>query len=159
MLALSLLLCAAAGVNAIIGGEVSKVEFPDGSYFCADNCVYRDVFFVQRGYYCPSKEAVTLVDKDNNFSPLGIQFDCAGAPPIPGYGPRQRANGEELDGCERQPKNDEEYPCISNKSTGSFKNGKTLQWSEVEKSLKSTISEDEQGTPEKNQDDDMWVWQ
>lgn len=154
MLALSLLISAAAGVNAILGGEVSQVVFPDGSYICADNCMYRDVYFSQRGYYCPSKEVVTLETPIFNID--GLEFDCADAPKLPDYTPRQRVNGEEPYKCKQKPNHGQDSGCKANRLLGEFKKGKTLQWSEVERSLKSAISEDGQNTPAKN--DDLWVW-
>ncbi|KJK84925.1 hypothetical protein H633G_11254 [Metarhizium anisopliae BRIP 53284] len=62
MLALSLLLSAAAGVNAILGGDIKAVRISDveKTSFCPNDCVFGDGFFQQVGKYCLKNETVIL---------------------------------------------------------------------------------------------------
>ncbi|EJP61278.1 uncharacterized protein BBA_09753 [Beauveria bassiana ARSEF 2860] len=48
MHSLSLLLGAAAGVNAILGGKIDAVVLPGNQFICANNCVHKRVFFRTR---------------------------------------------------------------------------------------------------------------
>lgn len=150
MFALTLLLSAAAGVNAILGGEVSAVQISEDSFICADDCVHEGVYFAQRGYWCPEKEIIVRVDAKGN-DDHWFPFDCTGAKLPNGYRERQRSNGDKpAPKCDVMKSIDTEPNlCASNKSGGG-KAGKTVQWSEVEKELKLVTSEGGQATPEKN---------
>ncbi|OAA37611.1 hypothetical protein BBO_07641 [Beauveria brongniartii RCEF 3172] len=145
MLTLSLLLGAAAGVNAILGGEVIGVKVAEGEYICADDCAYNGVFFGQTGFYCRLEEAVGRVTPDGT-DDTWFPYQCAGAELANGYTERPRREGEEPRQCD--PANGES-DCLSNKSLGGPKNPKTIEWSEIAEQLKKAKSQDEQGSPEK----------
>ncbi|KAM3454103.1 hypothetical protein NHJ6243_008965 [Beauveria neobassiana] len=151
MFALPLLLSAAAGVNAILGGEVRAVKISDTSYICAESCVHDGVFFAQRGYFCPEKEAVLVVSLKFPDFPIP---DCTGATHREGFSERQPSSGEELPKCGIHKSVDNEPDlCFFYRDSGSGKVKKTIQWSDVEKELESSATSEGggQGTPEENQ--------
>ncbi|PQK09585.1 hypothetical protein BB8028_0001g16540 [Beauveria bassiana] len=150
MLALSLLLTAAAGVNAMVGREVKAVKLSEKSYICADDCTHEGVFFAQKGYFCPENETIIKVQVKGNTE--FHFYDCDGTKLETGFSQRQRASGEEPPKCgvSEFEDSDEETFCSSFRSGGGGA-GKTVQWSDVEKELKSASSEGGNGTPEENE--------
>ncbi|KAM3435395.1 hypothetical protein MY4824_004861 [Beauveria thailandica] len=135
MLTLSLLLsAAAAGVNAIGGGEISSVMLNETSFLCPNNCVFGGAFFTEDGYFCPEREVVATLDengKDNPHRP----FDCIELEKKHRFTFRPRSSGEEPPKCwiyEVKGLMTPEY-CPASKS--SEDGTKTVQWSDIEKEL------------------------
>ncbi|KAF5137735.1 hypothetical protein E5D57_001514 [Metarhizium anisopliae] len=147
------LLSAAAGVNAILGGEVRGVHISNKEYICAEDCVYRNVYFLQSGGFCPEKEIVAIQEKGPTLD-KAVYLECNGtslltAPRTP-YREVPRFTGPQLFECGvGQIKTPGELLCHSYRSL-SGKEGKMVSWKEIEKELPSAKSEGEQGTPEKN---------
>ncbi|KAK8150291.1 hypothetical protein G3M48_003103 [Beauveria asiatica] len=136
MLTLSLLLSAAAGVNAILGGDVSSVMVTETSFFCADDCVFGGAFFGQGGYFCPEREIIARLDDKGNDDP-NFPFDCIGMEKEYGFTFRQRSSGEEPRKCPVSEASALNKPdeCLAYKGDGS--GSQTVQWSDIEKELKA----------------------
>ncbi|KAF5130983.1 hypothetical protein E5D57_007332 [Metarhizium anisopliae] len=139
MLALTILLSAAAGVNAIIGGEVQAVQISNETHICADNCVYDGIYFAQQGYFCPVKEVVRQEEggKLREWYP----YDCRGAKPAPRVVHAPLKDGEKPDNCtlnKGDATNIIQSACIADRKVGS--GTKILQLSELAEMLKSTTA-------------------
>ncbi|KAM3510735.1 hypothetical protein MY11210_005608 [Beauveria gryllotalpidicola] len=139
MLTLSLLLSAAAGVNAIAGGNVEAIRLPGKSYICADNCAFQGVFFSQSGFFCPNDDTVVRVDDKGNLddSWSGTAFQCAGEKVRTGLTTRQPSDGEKPFVCMAQEITTRDYfDCAASKMGGGDGPKKAVEWSDVEKELK-----------------------
>ncbi|KGQ03713.1 hypothetical protein BBAD15_g11046 [Beauveria bassiana D1-5] len=143
MLTLSLLLGAAAGVNAFAGGGVTQVNLTDGVHLCIDSCHYKGVLFSEAGHYCPIEEAVHIVLEDgtDSFSP---PYQCAGEELPDGFTERQLHDGEKP------------LECVTSSRGGCLVPGnlrgrkeKIIEWSEVVEELKKAKAQDAQSSPEK----------
>ncbi|KAM3554065.1 hypothetical protein ARSEF4850_006623 [Beauveria asiatica] len=145
MLTLPLLLGAAAGVHAILGGEVLGVKVAEGEYVCADDCAYNTAFLGQSGFYCPLEEAVHRVKSDGT-DDTEFPYQCAGDKIPKGYTERPRREGEEPRKCVLA---EGESECLSNRSIGGPEHPKIIEWSELAEQLKKAQSQDEQSSPEK----------
>ncbi|KAM3497433.1 hypothetical protein MY10362_009218 [Beauveria mimosiformis] len=145
MLTLSLLLGAAAGVNAILGGQVIGVKDADaeGKYICADDCAYKGAFLGQSGFYCPLGQVFRTVKPDGTDNSW-VPYQCAGDKLPAGYTERPRREGEEPEQCSST-----EIECTSNRGSGELKNPKIIEWSEIAEQLEKAKSQDEQSSPEK----------
>ncbi|KAM3436916.1 hypothetical protein NHJ13734_004880 [Beauveria thailandica] len=145
MLTLPLLLGAAAGVNAILGGEVIGVKVAEGEYVCADDCTYNGAFLGQSGFYCPLEEAIHRVKSDGT-DDTWFPYQCAGAKLPKGFTERPRREGEEPSKCYSV---EGEFECLADRSLGGPENPKIIEWSELAEQLKKAKSQDEQSSPEK----------
>ncbi|KAM3459751.1 hypothetical protein MY5147_007028 [Beauveria neobassiana] len=136
MLALSLLLSAAAGVNAILGGDVAGVMVTESSYFCAEHCAFGGAFFGQPGYFCPEKEVIARLDDEGNLD-RQFPFDCIGMKDQYHFKYRQRSGREEPAKCkiEKATAPGRADQCLEFKATGP--DAKTVPWSDIEKQLKA----------------------
>ncbi|PMB70138.1 hypothetical protein BM221_004787 [Beauveria bassiana] len=143
MLTLSLLLGAAAGVNAFAGRELIEVNVTDGVHFCVDSCHYKGVLFSEKGHYCPIEEAVRVVDKDGSDS-FYAPYQCAGEELPDGFTERQLHDGEKPLECATTTTEGCEVPAYLR---GLKK--KTIEWSEVVEELKKAKAQDAQSSPEK----------
>lgn len=146
MLTLSLLLGAAVGVNAIIGGEIDAIKISETQFICSEDCVHQAVYFSSGGYACPSKEILVRVDGKGNDLPepfSGSIFDCEGKKAPAGGSLRPLASGDELFDCDLYKITDpDRIACNSFKSPGS--GSKTVEWSDIAKELESA------GAPQQN---------
>lgn len=140
MLALTILLSAAAGVNAILDGHVRAVQISNTTHICADDCVYDGIYLAQKGYFCPVKEVVR--QEEGGKLREWYSYDCRGAKPAPGVVHAPLKDKETPRNCKLH-KGDltKVAPaCISNKDTGSGGGNKILQLSELAEMLKSTTA-------------------
>ncbi|KID98547.1 hypothetical protein MAJ_05475, partial [Metarhizium majus ARSEF 297] len=149
MLALTMLLSAAAGVNAIIGGEIKAVELETGEFFCAENCVNGGFYYSQAGYACPVGELVRKVDANGNGHKY-FPFDCADAKLGKGWAGwtvRPLRDEDKVKECGVfKSSGTEEDICISYKTIGG--GNKIVKLSEVEEMAKSaTASATEKNKP------------
>ncbi|KAM3510459.1 hypothetical protein MY11210_005912 [Beauveria gryllotalpidicola] len=141
MLTLSLLLSAAAGVNAYLGGEVKSVSINETSFICADDCTFGGVYFAQPGHFCPDNEVIVTKDKEGTSNPNPfLNFDCIGMGKSNGLIERPRSSGEEPPECLLLEVTDDNQPgdCVSYRVPGA--GTKTVQWSDVEKEIKSAAA-------------------
>ncbi|KAM3432562.1 hypothetical protein NHJ13734_006806 [Beauveria thailandica] len=136
MLTLSLLLSVAAGVNAILGGEVASVMINETSFICAEDCAFGGAYFGQEGYFCPESEVIARLDENGNDNPY-LPFDCIGMEKIHGFKFRQRSSGEEPRKCKVAKVTGSLTPddCIAYKTPDA--GTKTVQWSDIEKELRA----------------------
>ncbi|KAH0594456.1 hypothetical protein MHUMG1_07806 [Metarhizium humberi] len=137
MLALTILLSAAAGVNAIIGGEVHAVQISNTEHICADDCVYDGIYLAQKGYFCPVKEVVR--QEEGGKLREGWPYDCRGAKPATGVVHAPLKDKEAPKNCKLHDGDLTKVApaCISDKDLGSGGGNKILQLSEVAEMLKS----------------------
>ncbi|OAA47189.1 hypothetical protein BBO_02644 [Beauveria brongniartii RCEF 3172] len=136
MLTLSLLLSAAAGVNAILGGEVNSVMVTETSFFCADACTFGGVYFGQAGYFCPEKEVIARLDAKGNLD-RNFPFDCIGMEKKYGFKSRQRSSGEEPRKCPvgEVTANSKPDACEAFRAPGA--GSEIVQWADIEKQIKA----------------------
>ncbi|KAM3437505.1 hypothetical protein NHJ13734_004629 [Beauveria thailandica] len=142
MLALSLLLCAAAGVNAILDGEVETVRISDTEFICAADCAFRGAFLGQSGRICAEPKAIVRLDKDGKVDDewYGTAFECPGEKQFDGHTTRERSGGEKPLDCFVQPiKNPDFFGCVSSKQGDGL--GKVVDWADIEKELKLKTAE------------------
>ncbi|KAM3452144.1 hypothetical protein MY3296_004733 [Beauveria thailandica] len=134
MLALSLLLSAAAGVNAAKSGEVRAVMINETSFFCAEYCVFDGAFFTVDGHYCPEREVIARLDENGNDN-RNVPFDCIKLEKIHNFTFRQRSSGEEPQKCPIEEVAGWNTPeeCQASRMPGV--GSKTVQWSDIEKEL------------------------
>ncbi|KAM0665137.1 hypothetical protein ACQRIU_005398 [Beauveria bassiana] len=144
MLTLSLLLGAAAGVNALAGGGVTGVNVTEGVHVCADGCSYNGVFFSENGYYCPMEELVHLVDADGTDA-FYFPYHCAGEDLSDGQTERRLRDGEKPLECDTEIS---EKRCIAYPYRLKRKS-KVIEWSEVVEELKKAKAQNAQSSPEK----------
>ncbi|KAM3441977.1 hypothetical protein MY4824_001391 [Beauveria thailandica] len=142
MLALSLLLCAAAGVNAILDGEVETVRISDTEYICADDCAFRGAFLGQSGRICTEPKAIVRLDKYGKVDDewYGTAFECPGEQLPVGITTRERSGGEKPLDCHVHPiTNPDFFGCISPREGEGL--GKVVDWADIEKELKLKTAE------------------
>jgi hypothetical protein len=138
MLALTMLLSAAAGVNAILGGQIKAVELETGELFCAENCVNSGFYYSEAGYACPEGELVRKVDANGNGHKY-FPFDCADAKLGPGWTGRPLRDEDKVRECDVfKPSGTDADICVSSKTTGG--GNKIVKWSEVEEMAKSATA-------------------
>ncbi|PQK13016.1 hypothetical protein BB8028_0003g16300 [Beauveria bassiana] len=150
MHSLSLLLGAAAGVNAMLGGKIDAVVLPGNQFICANDCVHKRVFFGTRAT-CLENETVLLLDENGQLSVPGfpLEFLCREDPllSVPGQRQRERRAGEAPEQCDLYPLTDpNEIYCESNRNP----NGKLkiVQWADVEKLLEEAAAGEGSSTPQ-----------
>ncbi|KAM3524043.1 hypothetical protein NHJ13051_004756 [Beauveria bassiana] len=148
MLTLSLLLGAAAGVNAILGGSVMNVKISENLYICANGCAYEGAYFDMDGFYCPLEEVVRVEAPEgiDDLLPPDTPYQCAGVELSNGLTERPRRDGEEPFKCTLARKNNQ---CLSTKSSGGSENKETTEWLEVVEELKKAKAQNAQSSPEK----------
>lgn len=128
MLALSLLLSAAAGVNAMLGSDIKAVKISNTTYFCPNDCTFGRGFFQRVGHLCLDNEIVILSDEYSE------EFYAC--------------NGTSPKGWRVQPDDGLAPECIPETSTATEPDlcwsdrfgevgTKIVQWSELEKILES----------------------
>ncbi|KAM3454082.1 hypothetical protein MY3296_003350 [Beauveria thailandica] len=142
MLALSLLLCAAAGVNAILDGLVGTVRISDKEFTCATDCAFRGAFLGQSGRICTEPKAIVRVDKDGKVDDEwdGTAFECPGEVQFDGHTTRERSGGEKPLDCFVQPiRNPDFFACTSDKDDDGPR--KVVDWADIEKELKLKTAE------------------
>ncbi|KAM3440497.1 hypothetical protein NHJ13734_003264 [Beauveria thailandica] len=150
MHSLSLLLGAAAGVNAMLGSEIDAVVLPGNQFLCADNCVHQRVFFGTSGA-CLENEIVLLQDEDGYFSQPGFEpdFTCRGAPVLsyPGHSQRERTADQVPKQCDLSPLTDpNDIACLANREVGTKL--KIVKWADVEKLLEEAAAGGASVTPQ-----------
>ncbi|KID73456.1 uncharacterized protein G6M90_00g062220 [Metarhizium brunneum] len=140
MLALTILLSAAAGVNAILGGEVQAVQISNTTHICADNCVYDGIYLAQKGYFCPVKEVVR--QEEGGKLREWYSYDCRGAKPAPGVVHAPLKGKEAPRNCTLFPGDLTKVSpsCIADKEVGGGGGTKILQLSELTEMLKSATA-------------------
>ncbi|PMB66333.1 hypothetical protein BM221_007320 [Beauveria bassiana] len=127
MLALSLLLSAAAGVNAILGGDVAGVM--NTALLGVPSLASRDTF-------APRKKSLPEWTTRASLDPQ-FPFDCIGLKDKYHFKYRERSGGEEPAKCkiEKATAPGQADQCLEFKSTGP--DAKTVPWSDIEKQLKA----------------------
>ncbi|KAM3506004.1 hypothetical protein MY10362_002608 [Beauveria mimosiformis] len=153
MLALSLLLSVAAGVNAIYGGNISSVRVTDTSFFCTEDCTFRGVYFSRLGYYCPENEVVARLDAKGNLSIF--PFNCSGMEKKTES--RQPASGEKPPECSFSPRRSlESCPFLTEPETISrARYAEDVKWSDIEKELKAAAPPNAAAPPKSKQECDV----
>ncbi|KAM3560074.1 hypothetical protein MY1884_003112 [Beauveria asiatica] len=147
MLALSLLLSAAAGANAILGGNVEAVTISDKEFICATGCAFRGAFLGQSGRICTEPKAIVRLDKDGKVDDewYGTAFECPGEVQFDGHTTRERSGGEKPLDCFVQPiDNPDFFGCNSPKEGDGL--GKVVDWADIEKELKLKTAEKKKRT-------------
>ncbi|PQK12965.1 hypothetical protein BB8028_0003g15800 [Beauveria bassiana] len=144
MLTLSLLLGAAAGVNALAGGGVTGVNVTNGVHVCIDGCHYNGVFFSGAGYYCPIEEAVHVVLEDGT-DDASPPYQCAEEELPVGFTERQLHDGEKPLECQTPTSVNR---CVVYENQRGRKQN-IIQWSEVVEELKKAKAQAAQSSPEK----------
>ncbi|KAK9440168.1 hypothetical protein VB005_04789 [Metarhizium brunneum] len=137
MLALTILLSAAAGVNAILDGHVRGVQISKTKYICADDCVHAGIYFAQLGHFCPVKE----VARREQGGELDVfPYDCRGAKKPDGVVFAPHKDGEKPDNCTLNIGDaaDVNSACSANRIFGA--GTKILQLSELTEMLKSATA-------------------
>ncbi|EFZ04453.1 hypothetical protein X797_006687 [Metarhizium robertsii] len=140
MLALTILLSAAAGVNAIIGGEVKAVQISETQFICADNCVFGGIYLAQKGHYCPAEEVARFEKDGEVFIP--DPYDCRGSNQATGYvyAPLKDEDKDKIENCRLHTGDaTDDYACTANRIVDGG-GTKILQLSEVVEMLKSTTA-------------------
>ncbi|EJP65023.1 uncharacterized protein BBA_06198 [Beauveria bassiana ARSEF 2860] len=143
MLTLSLLLGAAAGVNALAGGGVTGVTLSDGLQLCPDNCHHKGVFLSATGYYCAIEEIIHRV-RDDGTDDRWYPYACPGATLPDGYTERPLRDGEKPSECWTTTS---ELGCLA--TTNRRGHPKVIKWSEVVEELKKAKAQNAQSSPEK----------
>ncbi|OAA51342.1 hypothetical protein BBO_01289 [Beauveria brongniartii RCEF 3172] len=150
MLSLSLLLSAAAGVNALVGGtpvlennadlggHQEPIQISDTQFICPGDCAFQGVFFGRPGHFCPEAEAVVRLDEDGKLDDerYGTVFQCPEERLADGITTRKPYNREKPSGCYvGKIRNPNPISCSSNREGKSAE--KTVKWSDIAKELKS----------------------
>ncbi|KAK8144055.1 hypothetical protein G3M48_006371 [Beauveria asiatica] len=146
MLALSLLLCAAAGVNAVLDGKVETVRISDKEFICATDCTFRGAFLGQSGRICTEPKAIVRLDKDGKVDDewYGTAFECPGEVQFDGHTTRERSGGETPLDCLVEKMNDPDFfRCTSSKGGD---RRKVVDWADIEKELKLKTAEKKKRT-------------
>lgn len=137
MLALSLLLSATAGVNAMLGSDIKAVTISSTSYFCPYGCVFRgasrSAFFQSGGNWCRDNEIVILSSPDyaeELYACGGLNLEGSGWQEQPYDGPVPKCDvfqSTPTDPIACDSERDQEYGVGT----------KIVEWSELEKVLES----------------------
>lgn len=128
MLALSLLLSAAAGVDAMLGSNIIAVTTSNTTHFCPEDCTFGGGFFQRVGNVCLDSQIVILSSPDFAEEP----YACNGTSP---KGWQEQPDDGLAPECDVYPStpNDPD-PCYSDRFG---EGGRIVQWSELEKLIKS----------------------
>ncbi|KAH0592227.1 hypothetical protein MHUMG1_09973 [Metarhizium humberi] len=127
MLALSLLLSATAGVNAMLGSDIKAVTISSTTYFCPNDCTFGRGFFQRVGHFCLDNEIVSLSDGGSEEF-----YACNGTAP---EGWQVQPNDGLAPECDLETSTpNDPIECYSDRAPGE---GKIVPWSELEKILES----------------------
>ncbi|KAM3507588.1 hypothetical protein MY10362_001662 [Beauveria mimosiformis] len=151
MLSLSLLLSAAAGVNAILGGTPvlendanidpsQPIRISDTISICPFDCAFQGVYFGKPGYLCPEAEAVVRVKEDGKLDDdyWGTALQCPEEKVPDGMTTRKHSDhhSERPFGCHRDKITNPNSISCSSQTEGKSAE-EIMQWSDVEKQIQA----------------------
>lgn len=129
MLALSLLLSATAGVNAMLGSDIKAVTISSTTYFCPEDCTFGGGLFQRVGNVCLDSQ--TVISSDGGSEEF---YACKGTSP---EGWQEQPNDGLAPECNVYQSTPNDPALCDSDRLG--EGGRIVQWSELEKLIKSAI--------------------